>query len=145
MKQLFIDQQTEWRNSLRLMRKIRQEIEKGLGEHCAERKLNVFIEGLLEKYNMDNVSFVVKSVINSASWDGRYDKAVKEWAELVEPFPQPPGRSMDDPPSTERFYQEVERFYLEAHPCYVNEMANRIIKMENSIAQTKDDRIMSDR
>jgi len=138
MEQSLIEQQSEWRNNLRFMRNLRQEIDQGFGKSCVERNLNEFVEGLLEKYNIDNVSFMLKSVINNASWDGRYDKSVKEWAEIVELFPQPPGRPMDD-------RQFSERFYLEAHPCYINEMANRIIKIENSIIQTKDDRMMGDR
>ena len=138
MDQLFVDQPAEWRNSLRLMRKLRQEIDQGLEKSCAELRLNEFIEGLLDKYAISDVSFVIKSVVAGALWDGRYNKSSKEWAKDIEPFPQPPGRAMDVPPF-------VERFFLNAHPCCVNQMANRIIKLENSIAQTKDDRMMGNR
>jgi len=138
MEQLFIDQQVEWRNSLRNIRTLKQEIDQGLEKSCAELRLNEFIEGLLDKYAIGDVSFVIKSVVAGALWDGRYNKLSKEWAKDIEPFPQPPGRPMDAPPF-------AERFYLNAHPCCVNEMANKIIKLENSIAQTQDDRMMGDR
>jgi len=137
MEQSLKEQQDAWGNNLNMLNELRDVIDQGLGRSCVERRLDEFIEELLEKYKLDSISFLVRSAIDHASWDGRYSAAVKEWAESVPAFPQPPGSSFDQ--------SHVRKFYLYAHPCYVNIMANRIIKRENDLLQEKHDRRAGDR
>jgi len=66
-----------WRKNFAALRNIQDEITRELGEQCAKKKLNEFTDRFVATHRLQNVSFVVKSVVSAQAWDMRYTPEVK--------------------------------------------------------------------
>jgi len=93
-----------------------------LSYYFQSRQLPRLLNEIVQVHNPERVRLLLAATINKASWDGRYCRAVKEWAAKVEPFPQFPNNQGEP--------REFYEFCLNEHPYIVNDMTRLFMKME---------------
>lgn len=119
----------EWRQEFCTLIACKQAFMKdaALSRSYHDRRLPEFLHDIIQAHGQDRIRQVLATTINHASWDGRYCRAVKEWAVQVEPFPQFPGHQGEP----RDFYE----FCLNEHPVIVNDTARMLIRQERELSQ----------
>lgn len=120
--------QQKWREEFRAVLDCKNAFTKdfALSHNYHGHKIPEFLKEIIEAHGQDRVSQVLAATVNHASWDGRYYRAVKEWAAQVKPFPQFPGPQGDP--------RDFHEFCLNVHPVIVNDTARLFMKQEKEIA-----------
>lgn len=121
----------KWREEYRAVpacKRMLAENEALLHRHC-NRKLQEFLKETAQVHGQERVCRVLAATINQNYWDGRYCRAVKEWAAQVEPFPQFPGHWGKT--------RDLDEFCINEHPVIINEAVRLLLKQDKELSGPK--------
>lgn len=121
-------EQALYNNSVNVSRKCLKEITEGIAENYKDNTLGKgFENGIVEKFGLERVSYVLATVIRYADWDMRYSKENKEWAKS---FPESETRI---------------NLYTSAHPGLLDLFANRIRKYNEMTDKKEEQNLEQDK
>lgn len=106
----------EYRKSHKISEECRREIDEAIRAGYDGMHLNKgFEDGLIKKYGMERIAYVLATTVKEHEYDGRYGSENKEWARTV-----PISESID----------ERRNCYLNVHPAVLDEFVSRIRKKQ---------------
>jgi len=96
----------QYRASRKANAACKEAIEASIREHFDGMNLDdAALKDVLECFSMERVSYVLANTIQQKTWDGRFSRSNREWAEAVPMFE----------PENRRFY-----FVVESHPAVLD-------------------------
>ena len=122
-------QLTEYRDSFRINRACKDAIEQTIADKYADNRLaKDAAAGVVERFGIERVEYVLANTIRMVEWDGRYSNENKAWAKSVGVVRDVDSRNFD---------RNLEFRVTHSHPGLVNLFTNQVRRLSAERGQDR--------
>ena len=124
----------QWREEIRILKECRKALsgtELSRAYHAQRPHFQNYVNAVVEQFGAERVNTVLGYAVRHFDYDGRFDRSVKNWAQVQPRAPQPPRmkHNGNEPP------RDFHELVCSAHPVILNFVCR--IQMESELSQEK--------
>lgn len=108
-----------WREEIRMLKECRKALsgsELSRAYHAQRPHFQNYVNSVVQKFGTERVNMVLGYTVRHFDYDGRFDRSVKNWAQVQPRAPQPPRMKYNgnEPP------RDIHELISDTHPVILN-------------------------